>query len=125
MKKHNAPTKTAKQEINFSHAMREAILARDSHKCVVCGQGKRDGMELHVAHIMPIDLGGKTTMVNGQTLCTRHNMQKKTMSQTEMGEKMFIKLLACAEKEGDEGLRDFCVEVLSLYDKHGINRYTE
>lgn len=48
---------------------------------------------------------------------------KKNLKQTETGKKMFIKLMNLASKEGDIGLREFCKEVLGVYDKHNINSH--
>ena len=112
-----------KESADFSADQREAIFARDNYTCVICGQGRREGLVLHSDHIKPRDFGGKATLDNGQTLCGRHNNLKKNLKQTETGKRMFIRLHALAVKEGDEGLRDFCAEVLSLYDKHGINSH--
>ncbi|MCG8621520.1 MAG: HNH endonuclease [Proteobacteria bacterium] len=112
-----------KESAIFSASQKEAIFAKDGYKCVICGQGRKEGAVLHADHIRPRDLGGKATLENGQTLCSRHNNLKKNMKQTETGKKMFIRLHELAIKEGDEGLRDFCAEVLSLYEKHGMNSH--
>jgi hypothetical protein len=34
---------------------------------------------------------------------------------------MFIRLLQLAEKEGDQKMVEFCHEVLSVYERHGVN----
>ena len=36
----------------------------------------KDGVKLHVDHIIPVYKGGKTTMSNLQTLCDRCNLGK-------------------------------------------------
>ena len=84
---------------DFSAAQRTEILARDEYKCVICGQGPREGMEIHADHIKPKDRGGKATIENGQTLCSTHNYRKKNLKQTETGKKMFIHLLELAKQE--------------------------
>ena len=38
---------------------------------------------------------------------------------------MFIRLYEAAEAEENAEIMDFCTEVLSLYDKHGINDHIE
>jgi hypothetical protein len=113
---------------NFTPAQKKEILQRDGNKCVICGLGERDGMDLQVDHIKPKELGGKAEVSNGQTLCARHNFMKKISSQTETGKKMFITLLSAAKDSDDsnrEQLVAFCEDVLSVFEKHGINGHIE
>lgn len=106
---------------DFSPALKKQILQRGSYKCVICGLGKKEGVELHIDHIKPKDLGGKATLQNGQTLCARHNFLKKNLKQTETGKKMFIQMLETAKENDDKGLVAFLKEVLEVYEKHNIN----
>jgi hypothetical protein len=53
---------------DFTEQQKEIIKRRDGYKCVICGKGLADGVELHVDHIKPKDLGGRATLENGQTL---------------------------------------------------------
>ncbi len=108
---------------DFTPEQKEAILKRDGYKCVICGRGKKEGVELHVDHIKPKYLGGESTIENGQTLCARHNFIKKTLKQTETGKKMFIRLYELAKKENNEELLRFCVDILEMYEKHNINSH--
>ncbi len=94
---------------------------RDGFKCVICGKGIKDGVELHVDHIKPKYLGGESTIENGQTLCAQHNFIKKTLNQTETGKKMFIRLYELAKSEGNEELKKFCTEILKIYEKFNMN----
>lgn len=106
---------------DFTPEQKEQILKRDDYKCVICGRGRKDGVELHVDHIRPKYLGGKSTMDNGQTLCAQHNFIKKTLKQTETGKKMFIRLYELAKKERNQELKKFCADVLETYERHNIN----
>jgi len=106
---------------DFTPKLKRAILKRDNYRCVICGRGKREGVELHVDHIKPKDLGGKATFDNGQTLCSRCNFLKKNLKQTETGKRLFIRLHELAKKEGEKSLVDFCEEILKVYEKHNIN----
>ena len=106
---------------DFTPEQKEAILKRDGYKCVICGRGRKDGVELHVDHIKPRYLGGKSTIENGQTLCAQHNFIKKTLKQTETGKKMFIRLYELAKSEGNEELKNFCAAILETYEKYNIN----
>lgn len=108
---------------DFTPEQKEAILKRDSYKCVICGRGKKEGVELQVDHIKPKYLGGKSTIENGQTLCAQHNFIKKTLKQTETGKKMFIRLYELAKKEQNKELLRFCVDILEMYEKHNINSH--
>ena len=78
--------KSKKQE-DFTAVQKKKILEKDNYKCVVCGKGKKDGVELHIDHIIPKDRGGKATIENGQTLCSQHNFLKKNLNQTETAKK--------------------------------------
>ena len=72
------PNKAYKRELeDFTAAQKEAILKRDGYKCVICGRGKKDGVDLQVDHIRPKDFGGEAIIENGQTLCSQHNFIKK------------------------------------------------
>lgn len=106
---------------DFTFGQKEAIFKRDSYKCVVCGRGQKDGVEIHADHIKPRDLGGESTIENGQTLCAQHNFQKKNYKQTETGKKMFIRLYELAKKSNDKKLQKFCNDILCVYEDHDIN----
>jgi predicted restriction endonuclease len=86
---------------DFSEEQKETIKKRDGYRCVVCGKGTADGVELQVDHIKPKDLGGEATIDNGQTLCAKHNFMKKNINQTETGKKMFIRLYELAKSESN------------------------
>ncbi len=106
---------------DFTETEKEAIFKRDNYRCVICGKGRKDGVEIHADHIRPKDLGGMATIDNGQTLCAQHNFQKKNYKQTETGKKMFIRLYELAKATKDEKLLKFCKEVLEIYEKNNIN----
>jgi 5-methylcytosine-specific restriction endonuclease McrA len=106
---------------DFSLEQKEAILKRDEYRCVECGKGIKDGVELHIDHIKPKSLGDKAIIENGQTLCAQHNFMKKKAQQTETGKKMFIRLYELAKKEGNKELLSFCKDILKTYEKHQIN----
>jgi len=119
---HYDPKKEHVRELqDFTSAQKKEILTRDGYKCVICGRGKADGVELHIDHIKPKDFGGEATIENGQTLCAQHNFIKKNTKQTETGKKMFIRLYELAIKENNVELIKFCIDVLGTYEKHNIN----
>lgn len=106
---------------DFTAAQKEVIFKRDNYRCVVCGKGRADGVEIQADHIRPKELGGTATIENGQTLCAQHNFQKKYYKQTETGKKMFIRLYELAKANKDERLLKFCKEILETYEKNDIN----
>ena len=106
---------------DFSSEQKEIIFKRDGYRCVICGLGQADGVEIHADHIKPKSLGGKATIDNGQTLCGKHNYRKKNLKQTETGKKMFIRLYELSKVHGDIELQGFCEEVLTVYERRGIN----
>ena len=106
---------------DFTPAQKNAILKRDGYRCAVCGKGIKDGVELHIDHIKPKDLGGKATIENGQVLCAQHNFLKKNTGQTTTGKKLFVNLYRLAKAEGDDDLRKFCEQVLEVFEKFDMN----
>lgn len=105
----------------FTPEQKKAILERDDYRCVVCGRGVNEGVELHIDHIKPRDFGGKAILENGQTLCSQHNFLKKNFKQTETGKRLFIRLYDLAKKEGNKELVRFCGEILKVFEKNDIN----
>jgi HNH endonuclease len=110
---------------DFTTEQKKQILERDGWKCVVCGRGLADGVELQIDHIKPKDKGGKAVIENGQTLCGQHNYKKKNYNQTETGKKMFIRLYELAKTQNDQEIVDFCSDVLETFERHGINGHIE
>ena len=108
---------------DFTPAQKNAILERGQFRCARCGKGEKEGVELHVDHIKPHDLGGEATLENGQVLCAQHNFLKKTLNQTETGKRMFIQMYELAQSENQADLASFCIDVLSIYEKHGMNSH--
>jgi len=106
---------------DFPPEIKEEIFRRDGYKCVVCGRGREDGVEIHADHRISLDKGGTNTVENGQTLCSEHNLLKKNYSQTEFGKRFIIRLYEEALKKGDERMANFCREILDVYDKYNID----
>ena len=106
---------------DFTPAQKEQIFQRDDYRCVMCGKGRRDGVEIHADHIKPKNLGGEATIENGQTLCAPHNFLKKNLKQTETGKKMFIRLYELAKYEGDPEMENFCRQILEVFEEYDVN----
>lgn len=106
---------------DFTPEQRRQILERDNYSCLECGRGQRDGVQLHVDHVKPRNLGGSADIDNGQTLCAQHNFMKKQLNQTQAGKRMFIRMYEVAKREGNTELANFCEDILDTYDRHGIN----
>ena len=51
--------------------VRNAVFARDDHKCVCCGRGIEDGAILHAHHLIYRSLSGTNRMKNLVTVCER------------------------------------------------------
>jgi len=120
------PNKATQIELeDFTATQKAEILKRDGYKCVICGRGEKDGVELHIDHIKPKDLGGEAKIENGQVLCSQHNFLKKNFKQTETGKKMFIRLYELAKKEDNEEIIKFCAEILEVYERNKINAHIE
>jgi len=106
---------------DFTDEIKKSIFKRDGYKCIVCGRGIKDGVEITADHIKPKDKGGQNNLENGQTLCTEHNLIKKNYSQTEAGKKYFIKIYEKAVENNDENMINFCKNIFDIYDKFRIN----
>lgn len=109
--------------LDFPPDVKEKIFQRDNYRCVVCGLGRKDGVEICADHMVPLDKGGTNTIENGQTLCTQHNLIKKNYSQTEAGKRYFIKMYEEAVKKRDGKMIKFCKAVFDAYNKHKINTH--
>ena len=116
--------KSKKQE-NFTAAQKKKILEKDGYKCVVCGKGIKDKVELHIDHIIPKDKGGKATIENGQVLCSQHNFLKKNLNQTKTAKKMFINLYELTKRKGEKTLNEFSAVILKVFEKYGINGHID
>ena len=79
-RKHHTTEKTDQQveRDKLTAGLRYDILKRDGYKCKICGRSTKDGVKLHVDHIIPIAKGGKTVPENLQTLCQDCNLGKGT-----------------------------------------------
>jgi len=108
------------QLYDFDEATKTAVKNRDNWKCVICGKGLADGVELQVDHIKPRSRGGDGSLDNGQTLCSSHNYRKKDLDQISMGADMFKRLKKLSERDqatNAEAKRvtDFCSRILEIY----------
>jgi len=65
------------ERFKMTATMRYQVLVRDKATCQICGASKKDGVILHVDHILPVAKGGKSTLDNLRTLCDRCNLGKK------------------------------------------------
>lgn len=110
---------------DFTRSQKEAIFRRDNYRCVICGKGRREGVEIHADHIKPKDVGGQATVTNGQTLCASHNFRKKNLKQTETGKKLFIRLYELAKSEQDHETERFCRRVLEVFEEFDVNGHIE
>lgn len=111
----------ARELEEFTEEQKRQIFERDGFRCVICGRGVQDGIELQVDHIKPKDKGGKATIENGQTLCAMHNFRKKNYKQTETGKKMFIRLYESAKAIGDNETMNFCTQILEVFEENNVN----
>ena len=104
----------------FPPAVKEAIFKRDNYRCVVCGNGKHNGYEICADHIKPQAKGGESTLENGQTLCSEHNLMKKRYGTTDFLKKYGKTMLERAEKYNDKKTEAFFKEILEVIEKHKI-----
>lgn len=65
-----------RERLLVTAAVRAKIIRRDNSRCQMCGATPQDGAKLHVDHIKPISLGGRSSLDNLQTLCETCNLGK-------------------------------------------------
>ena len=106
---------------DFPKSVKQDIFRTDGYKCVICGLGEKDGVNIDADHKIARSKGGSNTLENGQTLCRKHNTLKKDYSQTEAGKRFFIKIYESAMKIDDTKMIAFCQLVFDVYDKHDID----
>lgn len=58
---------------NRTESVRQAVLARDGHRCVECGCTESNDADLTMDHVIPFSRGGETTEWNLVTLCKQCN----------------------------------------------------
>lgn len=107
----------------FTAAQRAEIMERGGYRCARCGATAEEGVALQVDHIRPRSKGGKSVVENGQILCGPHNYKKQAYGQTETGKQMFIDLRRLAVEEDDGPMVRFIDDVLTTYDRHGVNSH--
>ena len=116
---------SSRQLPDFTAQQKKEVLRKGRYKCAVCGLGEANGVDLHVDHIKPKDLGGESVVENGQVLCGQHNYIKKHHRQTEVSKQVFINLREWSLHYSNRELAAFCEDVLTVYDKHGIDGHIE
>lgn len=123
--KYDPAAVTQRELEDFTPEQKAQIFLRDNYRCVICGRGLQDGIEIHADHIKPKDMGGKAVIENGQTLCAEHNFRKKNYKQTESGKRMFIRLYELAKSQEDEDMTKFCAEILEVFERNRVNGHIE
>lgn len=104
----------------FPVEIKEAIFKRDNNRCVVCGNGRYNGYEIHADHITPRSKGGKSVAGNGQTLCSEHNLMKKNYGVTDFLKSLSLKMIERAKELGDKKVEQFFRDVLDLIEKYNF-----
>jgi len=105
----------------FPPKIKETIFKRDNYRCAVCGNGRHNGYEIHADHIKPRSKGGKSTLNNGQTLCSEHNILKKKFGTVQFIRKYANKMLKISKKLNDKKMEAFFRDILKVSDKHKID----
>lgn len=96
----------------FTETQKKQIILRDGERCVMCGSNK----DIQVDHIVPKSKGGTSNIDNGQVLCSKHNLLKKSLNQIDVGKKMFHNMKKICK---DESVKIFIDEIIEVYEKWG------
>ena len=105
----------------FPPEVKEAIFKRDNHRCVVCGNGLHNDYEICADHIKPQAKGGQSTLENGQTLCSEHNLMKKRYGTTDFLKKYSGTMIERARQYGDTKTENLFKEILEVLKKHNLS----
>ena len=102
----------------FPSEIKEQIFKRDNYRCVVCGNGKHNGYEIHADHIIPQAKSGTSTLENGQTLCSEHNLMKKRYGVIEFLGKYCKTTIERAKKYNDKKTEKMFNEILLVLKRY-------
>ena len=105
----------------FSEAVRKQIYERDHSQCVVCGNGPANGHEIHADHIRPRHLGGLSTVENGQTLCSEHNLLKKTYGTYDFYAHLVARIEEEAKTTGDAKHSKMLEKIRAILAENGYS----
>ena len=75
---YDAPTRKRIKSVLIGKT-RFRVLARDKFTCQYCGATPKDGVRLHVDHVIPKSQGGSDLLTNLLTACVACNEGKGTM----------------------------------------------
>jgi predicted restriction endonuclease len=104
----------------FSSEIKEQIFKRDNYRCVVCSNGRHNGYEICADHIKPQAKGGTSTLENGQTLCSEHNLMKKRYGTTDFLAKYCKVMIEKSKQFKDEKVLKMFSEILEVLKKYGF-----
>jgi hypothetical protein len=103
----------------FTKEQREIILKRDEYRCVWCGMGTSEGVELNIALLNPQN--GFDNVANGVVMCEKHHPDTGLYNHKNLGKDIIADMLSNAEKSDDDKMILFLQKVLAVYEKHNIN----
>jgi len=105
----------------FPPEVKDAIFKRDNSRCVVCGNGSHNGYEICADHIKPQAKGGQSTLENGQTLCSEHNLMKKRYGTTDFLKKYCETMIERAKQHNDIKTESLFKDILEILKKHSLS----
>ncbi len=85
---YSTPQNEPKDSRYISTKLRAEVMLRDNSTCQMCGKSVKDGIRIHIDHIIPHEWGGKTELENLQCLCSDCNEGKKHWATSEPKELM-------------------------------------
>ncbi len=101
----------------FSKAMAGRILKRDGYRCVMCGNGEKEGAYLQVCSLYPKSHNSGLCLADGAVFCEKHGAMVKRHGPLGAAGMMFADLGKKAEKIGDSEMANFCGEASQALGK--------
>lgn len=111
----------------FSEFTKTAIFERDGFQCKVCGATPNQRVDLHVVPILRFELGGNSSVSNGQTVCSVHKIidnlinNSKNISRSEL-RKLLDKLSPRGKFDMIDNRR-FLSDLLEIVEKNSRDQH--
>ena len=97
----------------FTTKQREEILERDGYRCVLCGNGNREGYDLYVEPLLP-NMQPPFKLDDGCTVCSRHHHRRKGSSLLEAWGEMMTQMASTPISPGNREFVAFASEMRAI-----------
>jgi hypothetical protein len=107
-------------ELGFSEEQRKEIYEHDTHRCVFCGLGEREGIATHIEYLAPPIEDKPLTSDWGVVICENHRSDN-ILGYSSSGREFFRDLHHLGMEIGDRKMIKFVREILLIYEEYEID----